>query len=276
MGDAGTRRHAPMPTCAGCRPPRFAWARIITTPRKRRRTSSRVDGFWMDRYTVTNREFERFVDATGYVTLAERPVDPALYPGAQARAARAVVGRLREAGRAGGSAQRLQLVDYVAGADWRHPRGPAELAAGPVGPPRRACRVRGRRRLCEMGRQRAADRSGVGARRARRSRRRRVRLGRRVHAERPAAGEHLAGRVSVAEPAARTATNGRRPSARFRRTATVSTRWPATSGSGRPTGTGAHHEGANRRAARPTNPRGGKLEDSFDPRAAGSRFRAKS
>ena len=42
-----------------------------------------VDGFWMDRHTVTNRDFRRFVEATGHVTLAERPVDPALYPGAQ-------------------------------------------------------------------------------------------------------------------------------------------------------------------------------------------------
>lgn len=32
-----------------------------------------VDGFWIDRYAVTNAVFQRFVDATGYVTLAERP-----------------------------------------------------------------------------------------------------------------------------------------------------------------------------------------------------------
>ncbi len=42
----------------------------------------RVDGFWIDRHTVTNAEFERFVAATGYVTLAERPLDPADFPGA--------------------------------------------------------------------------------------------------------------------------------------------------------------------------------------------------
>jgi sulfatase modifying factor 1 len=36
----------------------------------------RVDGFWIDRHEVTNAQFKRFVEATGYVTLAERPVDP--------------------------------------------------------------------------------------------------------------------------------------------------------------------------------------------------------
>src|SRR5580704_4625059 len=41
-----------------------------------------VDGFWMDRCTVTNSQFALFADATGYVTLAERPLNPADYPGA--------------------------------------------------------------------------------------------------------------------------------------------------------------------------------------------------
>src|ERR1700754_882541 len=41
-----------------------------------------VDGFWMDEHLVTVAEFRRFVKATGYVTVAERPLDPAQYPGA--------------------------------------------------------------------------------------------------------------------------------------------------------------------------------------------------
>jgi formylglycine-generating enzyme required for sulfatase activity len=36
-----------------------------------------VDGFWMDQYPVTVAEFRRFVKTTGYVTVAERPLDPA-------------------------------------------------------------------------------------------------------------------------------------------------------------------------------------------------------
>jgi len=42
----------------------------------------RVDGFSIDRYAVTNDQFAGFVAATGYVTVAERPLDPADYPGA--------------------------------------------------------------------------------------------------------------------------------------------------------------------------------------------------
>jgi formylglycine-generating enzyme required for sulfatase activity len=42
----------------------------------------RVDGFWIDRYPVTNRDFRRFVDGTGYVTFAEIAPDLQDYPGA--------------------------------------------------------------------------------------------------------------------------------------------------------------------------------------------------
>src|SRR5688572_24642073 len=42
-----------------------------------------VDGFWMDCCAVTNDQFRRFVEETGYVTVAERVPDPADYPGAK-------------------------------------------------------------------------------------------------------------------------------------------------------------------------------------------------
>ena len=40
-----------------------------------------VDSFWMDEHPVTNAEFRRFVEATGYLTVAERPPNPEDYPG---------------------------------------------------------------------------------------------------------------------------------------------------------------------------------------------------
>jgi formylglycine-generating enzyme len=51
-------------------------------PEERPAHRVRVDGFWMDRTPVTNREFRRFVEATGYITFAEIPPDPKDYPGA--------------------------------------------------------------------------------------------------------------------------------------------------------------------------------------------------
>src|SRR5687768_6633110 len=42
----------------------------------------RVAGFSIDAHPVTNEQFAAFVRDTGYVTVAERPLDPADYPGA--------------------------------------------------------------------------------------------------------------------------------------------------------------------------------------------------
>jgi sulfatase modifying factor 1 len=39
-----------------------------------------LDGFWMDEHPVTVAEYRRFVQATGYTTVAQRPPDPAAYP----------------------------------------------------------------------------------------------------------------------------------------------------------------------------------------------------
>ena len=44
-------------------------------PREQPRHLVRVDGFHMDRHEVTNAQFAEFVESTGYVTVAERPVD---------------------------------------------------------------------------------------------------------------------------------------------------------------------------------------------------------
>ena len=97
-----------------------------------------VDGFWMDRFHVTNREFAAFVRATGYITTAElkpawaslqaqlppdtpRPPDSALVPGGVVFV---------------GTSKPVSLADYskwwryVAGADWGHPTGPGSSIEG--------------------------------------------------------------------------------------------------------------------------------------------------
>ncbi|NEJ82634.1 SUMF1/EgtB/PvdO family nonheme iron enzyme, partial [Rhizobium leguminosarum] len=48
-----------------------------------------LDGFWMSRTPVTNRQFKEFVEATGYVTVAEKAPDPKDYPGAKPEMLRA-------------------------------------------------------------------------------------------------------------------------------------------------------------------------------------------
>ena len=51
-------------------------------PEEKPTRKATVDGFWMDAHTVTATEFRRFVRATKYVTVAERPLDPHDYPDA--------------------------------------------------------------------------------------------------------------------------------------------------------------------------------------------------
>jgi len=60
---------------------RSGWARRLL-PEERPVGRFEVDDFWMDEHPVTVGEFRRFVKATGYVTRAEQPLDPADYPDA--------------------------------------------------------------------------------------------------------------------------------------------------------------------------------------------------
>jgi formylglycine-generating enzyme len=97
-----------------------------------------VQSFWMDEHDVTNAEFAKFVEATGYVTTAERPInweelrkelppgtpkpdDDALAPGSLVFTP---------------TSEPVPLNDlsawwrWVKGANWRHPEGPASSIQG--------------------------------------------------------------------------------------------------------------------------------------------------
>jgi formylglycine-generating enzyme len=84
-----------------------------------------VGGFWMDVCTVTNREFARFVEATAYVTVAERPVNPDDYPGAKPELLTPSSVVFKKPPRGTSLDNHFRWWVYVRGADWRHPRGPA-------------------------------------------------------------------------------------------------------------------------------------------------------
>lgn len=83
-----------------------------------------VDGFWIDKYQVTNQQFQKFVKATGYLTVAERSLNPANYPGAPPE--NLVPGSLvfRMTSGPVDLKHMSQWWAWVPGACWRHPQGP--------------------------------------------------------------------------------------------------------------------------------------------------------
>ena len=89
-----------------------------------------VGGFWMDRFAVTNAQFRRFVEATRHVTLAERPPNPADYPGAKPEMLVAASVVFRQAPHRVSLQDRYTWWTYIPGADWRHPSGPGSSIAG--------------------------------------------------------------------------------------------------------------------------------------------------
>ncbi|MGH3561084.1 MAG: formylglycine-generating enzyme family protein [Mycobacterium sp.] len=87
-----------------------------------------VAAFAVESHPVTNAQFAEFTAATGYLTVAEQPIDPALYPGAGDVRPGALVFTP--------TAGPVDLRDWrswwrwVPGANWRHPFGPDSDIAG--------------------------------------------------------------------------------------------------------------------------------------------------
>ncbi len=89
-----------------------------------------VDSFWMDANEVTNAQYAAFVKATNYKTVAERPLNPADYPGADPS--------LLKPGSIVFTAPEhevslnnfMEWWSYVPGASWNHPDGPKSSIKG--------------------------------------------------------------------------------------------------------------------------------------------------
>ncbi len=83
-----------------------------------------VGPFAIDACAVTNAEFAQFVQATAYVTVAERPLDPADYPGAKPGMLQPGAMVFRQPDRPVDLRDIGNWWAYLPGACWRHPKGP--------------------------------------------------------------------------------------------------------------------------------------------------------
>lgn len=107
-------------------------------PNERPAHRVRVDGFWMDEHDVTNAEFRRFVEATGYRTTAERPVDweqlqTQVAPGTPRPAEELLQPGALVFMPTDGPVDPREMNRWwrwVKGANWRHPEGPGSDLAG--------------------------------------------------------------------------------------------------------------------------------------------------
>jgi len=89
-----------------------------------------VKGFWMDKHEVTNAEFARFVEATGYKTVAERPLNPADFPGVPLDKLVPGSAVFTPPMQKVSLDNPLQWWQYVNGANWKNPEGPGSSING--------------------------------------------------------------------------------------------------------------------------------------------------
>jgi formylglycine-generating enzyme required for sulfatase activity len=86
-----------------------------------------VHGFWIDKYEVTNAEFKKFIDETGYVTFAEKPLDKNLFPNApdnQLEPGATIFSPPPDSINPWDENNPWDWWSYTAGASWKKPFGP--------------------------------------------------------------------------------------------------------------------------------------------------------
>ncbi len=91
-----------------------------------------VDGFWMDKHEVTNTQFAKFVEQTGFVTEAERTPKPSQFRDAAPERLKPFSILFRKPG----PFEQIDLRDPYSwwqeeyGASWKHPEGPGSSIKG--------------------------------------------------------------------------------------------------------------------------------------------------
>ena len=196
-----------------------------------------VDGLWMDATPVTNRQFERFVRATHYVTVAERALEARDYPGVPHDRLKAGSAVFSPTVRPVSLDNPLQWWRYIPGASWRYPAGPGSHLRGRGDHPVvhvafedvSAYAAWAGKRLPTEAEFELAARGGLD--------RQRYAWGNELRPQGKAVANIWQGRFPR-RMRERTASPAPRRSRRFRRTASVSSTLAATSGSGAPTGIG--------------------------------------
>lgn len=89
-----------------------------------------VNGFWMDKYTVTNEQFQKFVKATKYITFAERVPNSEDYPGADSALLVPASVVFQKPLRRVDLQNIYNWWHYIPGANWRHPEEPGSSIKG--------------------------------------------------------------------------------------------------------------------------------------------------
>lgn len=89
-----------------------------------------LDAFWIDATEVTNAQFAQFVQATGYVTIAEKAPTKEEFPDVPEEALKAGSIVFTAPAQAVTLNDHSQWWQYVPGANWRHPEGPQSSIQG--------------------------------------------------------------------------------------------------------------------------------------------------
>ncbi|WP_084163965.1 formylglycine-generating enzyme family protein [Olivibacter sitiensis] len=89
-----------------------------------------VSDFLLDEHEVSNAQFAQFIEATGYVTVAERELNPADFPGVPAEALVPGSAVFTPTAQKVGLQNHLQWWTYLPGASWKHPEGPKSSIQG--------------------------------------------------------------------------------------------------------------------------------------------------